>query len=231
MRLSETKALLSISVGLLLLLNPLYIGFFHLGDPTYRYERVEIELTDDGYRTADQSLGLERIDSDVACLRGYPTRACQFERFLHEGGNGTVPSNFRFHHAGREYSAVLLDGQFYKPRSVERNETWYMTLEPASKGETLKRVSTAYAAAPAPIQHAVRTGSVSTHREPGMTNELVRRDGNYYVVTERYSEKQEASGVGWLLHHLLLVGGIVAGFFFVLRGQRLRVTERRPNSR
>ncbi|WP_435155718.1 hypothetical protein [Haladaptatus sp. DFWS20] len=227
---SETKALLSISVGLVLLLNPLYIGLLHLDDPTYRYQQVEVEFTDGGYRTDERSLlGVERIDSDVACLRGYPTRACQFERFLYNGGNGSVPTNYRFRHAGRDYSAVFVNGQFYRPRGIERNGTWYMTLEPASKEEVLKGVTTPYADAPVSIRHAVRTGNVSTHREIEMTNELVRKDGTYSVI--RLADKAEASNSKRLLHYLFLVGGVVVGFFHVLRGQRLRVDERRRNSR
>ncbi|SIR51616.1 hypothetical protein SAMN05421858_2598 [Haladaptatus litoreus] len=90
-----------------------------------------------------------------------------------------------------------------------------------TKEKTLKDVSTAYAAAPVPIQRAVRTGSVSTHREIEMTNELIQRNGNYSVT--RLAKTKEISGVGWLLHYLFLVGGIVAGFLLVLRGQRLRI--------
>ncbi len=165
----------------------------------------------------------------MACLRGYPTRACHFERHLYNGGNRIVPTNYRFPHAGREYSVVFVNGQFYEPRGIERNGTRYMTLESASKEETLTRISTAYADAPAPIQHAVRTGAVSTHREIELTNELVRKDGNYYVVT--HTGKQDASNGLWILNKVLLVGGIVAGVFLVLRGQRLRLSERRRNSR
>ncbi|SIR51597.1 hypothetical protein SAMN05421858_2597 [Haladaptatus litoreus] len=132
--LSEAKPLLSISVGLLLLLNPLYIGSLHLDDPTYRYERVGIEFTDGGYQTDEQStLGLEQIDSDVACLRGYPTHSCQLERYLYNDGNATVPTNYRFSGVDRDYSAVFVNGQFYESWGIEQNETWYMSLKPARK--------------------------------------------------------------------------------------------------
>ena len=94
-----------------------------------------------------------------------------------------------------------------------------MTLESVPRDDALERVSTAYAAAPTPIQRAVRTGSASTHREVKTAGELVSRGGNYYVV--RLAERVDAPGGERILKYFLLGGGV--GLLLVLSGQRRRV--------
>lgn len=224
---------LRIALGVVLLVNPLYVGAFHLAEPNwYRYEATEVTY-DDGL---EYDIHVDGVDDDVACLRDVrPGRACALEHaILGHGGNLTAPiswGDFVSTYGSHSYRYAYLDGAFYAVEATERGDESVLSLNRTPADEAMGDVATRVDHAKPPIRTAVRTGAVESHREIGGTEQLVRNGDSYYVVylSAAHVEGPDTSETGRFLELTASLLGIVVGLALALRGQRHRVeNERTP---
>jgi hypothetical protein len=123
----------TIVVGFILLLNPLVVGAFDIGDPDrYRYEASEVSFSANGTYTF--STHPVPLDSDVACFGDEPSRSCVLERAIHTNGGITYDGPTK-HFINNEYSYVhIREEGFFQPVSEERpNGTVWYGLEAVSQ--------------------------------------------------------------------------------------------------
>ena len=220
-----------IALGVLLLLSPLYVDLLALGEPTYRYERVQVAYVDGEveYTSPGEDPFFPMLEvADVACLPG-SSRTCQFEQFLLSDENATVPTDNTGAslRAFTDYEYVYVErndeGQFYRPDTAGDDEsTWRLTLEPVPAERALAEAATFYADASRPVRRGVLTGNVTTHHELAGANELVEEDGDYYFL--HMVGASPPRGGERLFKFALVAGGVAAGLLLVLRGQRRRMT-------
>lgn len=191
-------------LALVLLAAPLWAPSLHLGDPTYRYERVEVVVNDTSIEYANETaVPYETpISDDVACSSGWEVRACAFERLLVE--NRTLPtkvysSNPNDDETGRRssfedrYHYVLLNDTVYRVTyvtnsSAPRSDGMYrvdMSLEPASPERVLQRTSMRVESDDVPpvVAEAARNGEAHARHEVEVPETPIRlEDGTYYRV-------------------------------------------------
>lgn len=212
----------AIIVGFILLLNPLVVGAFDIGDPDrYRYEASEVSFAANGTYTF--STHPVPLDSDVACFGDEPSRSCVLERALHTNGGITYdgPTNHFIHN---EYGYVhIWDEGFFRPVSEERpNGTVWYGLEAVSQEEALRYIPTPLERTDRGVRTAIETGSYETSDELSGAHELVQADDSYYVVYP--TVVQEHRGMERSLTAVVLQWLLgIAGAILILRGQRHRV--------
>jgi len=212
----------AIIVGFILLLNPLVVGAFDIGDPDrYRYEASEVSFAANGTYTF--STHPVPLDSDVACFGDEPSRSCVLERALHTDGGITYdgPTNHFIHN---EYGYVhIWDEGFFRPVSEERpNGTVWYGLEAVSQEEALRYIPTPLERTDRGVRTAIETGSYETSDELSGAHELVQADDSYYVVYP--TVVQEHRGMERSLTAVVLQWLLgIAGAILILRGQRHRV--------
>jgi len=212
----------AIVVGFILLLNPLMVGAFDIGDPDrYRYEASEVSFSANGTYTF--STNPVPLDSDVACFGDAPSRSCVLERAIHTNGGITYdgPTELFIHN---EYSYVhIWEEGFFQPVSEERdNETVWYGLEVVSQEEALKYIATPLERTDKGVRTAIEAGAYETSDEVSGAHELVQADDSYYVVyptvVQDHGETERSLTVvvlQWLLG--------IAGAILILRGQRHRI--------
>jgi len=212
----------AIIVGFILLLNPLVVGAFDIGDPDrYRYEASEVSFAANGTYTF--STHPVPLNSDVACFGDEPSRSCVLERALHTDGGITYdgPTNHFIHN---EYGYVhIWDEGFFRPVSEERpNGTVWYGLEAVSQEEALRYIPTPLERTDRGVRTAIETGSYETSDELSGAHELVQADDSYYVVYP--TVVQEHRGMERSLTAVVLQWLLgIAGAILILRGQRHRV--------
>lgn len=219
---SRTRATLLLGVGILLLAAPLYVGpMLHLDDSgTYQYTSHTVEFTNEGVNGSEI---VGTIDPQVACLRRPAGRICTFENIVHSQ-NGIRFAKHKPVARAERYDYAYVDGDFHRPTRDRRNGTYYLTLEQVSRTEALLEVSTRYEDASKPIQKAIQSDSVTTHSRLEGANELVRYNGNYYVVDlQSTAESWPSPFLGSLVETGLVVIGFITGLVLVLKGQRARI--------
>lgn len=219
---------LFIAAGLVLLLNPVYVGALALDEPNwYRYESYQVVFTDDGIEYPDGIAGSGDFDSDVACLNSNH-RVCRLEYHVFRNGGIAHPDRMAAG-PGRGYRYAYLNDSFYQvvPQTLGGSGT--LGHEKLPRAEALGYVATPLEEASPAIRDAVKTGAVETHRRLQGADELVRMEGNYYVVGRVASHTYHSSAYdrkkleGRIIEGGLMVAGIALGLWFVLRGQRHRV--------
>lgn len=211
-----------ILVGVLLLLNPLVVAEFDLGDPDwYRYEAAEVPFDEDGI---DVPIEVDDVDPDVACLERLPRRSCMLELAVHERGGLTfdgLPESFV--DTGYRYVYDYGEG-FFEPVAEERNGSVRYGLEPVPREVAMDDASTDVERAPPGVRRAIRTGRVETSDELPGANELVRADGEYHVVYRAAARTTTGDRAAPVVA-LQWMSGVV-GLALVLRGQTVRVERR-----
>ena len=236
MALPVSTAALKIALGVLLLVNPLYIdglGFAHPN--SYRYEATEVSYNEStGYLDVD--VHANGIDSDVACLGDpIPTRTCTLEYAIHERGNLTVNVSWAGHvrnYGPNGYHYAFVDGAFYEVESEEVGDesgTARLTLNRTPAAKAMRTIATPVWEVSPPVRKAVETGSAKTHYRLDGANELVAHGDSYYVVyratahvtdSEAYHSGEERNTARETAFTLF---GIGVGLALVLNGQRERV--------
>lgn len=191
-------------VAVCLLTVPAATALLDVGEPTYRYERVEVTTDGSSVEYANESDAPDRtpVDGAIACAESGPyaweVRACTFEESVLE--NGTVPTEFSYGAPGRvhlsfhpeRYRYVSLNGTVYETayvanESAPRDDGYRidLTLEPSSPEAALEHVShdvTARAVSSTAAE-AARTGDVTTRQEATVPERPIRlEDGTYYRV-------------------------------------------------
>lgn len=188
-------------LALALLLAPVWAPLLHLGDPTYRYERVRVVAEDGTIAYANDSDPPVRgpISDDVACTGDFMhSRGCYFEQYL--ARNHTVPTGVASSSPGParlpavdhyEYAIVnetTYETAYVAKRSARGDDGMYrvdLALEPASARDALERVSVRVGDVHPAVAEAAETGVGTAHREVDVPETPVRFEaGTYYRVYE-----------------------------------------------
>lgn len=191
-------------LAICLLTVPVVTAFLDVGEPTYRYERVEVTTDGSSVEYADESAAPDRtpVDGAIACAESGPyaweVRACTFEESVLE--NGTVPTEFSYGAPGRvplpfhpeRYRYVSLNGTVYETvyvanESAPRDDGYRidLTLEPASPEAALEHASYDVTSreVSSTAAEAARTGDATTLRKATVPDRPIRlEDGSYYRV-------------------------------------------------
>lgn len=214
---------LAIVIGFVLVLNPLVVSAYDIGDPDqYRYEPVEVEFHDNGTYAYDDSPSVHPLDSDVACFDIPQSRTCVLERAIHANSGITFdgpPRMFMNH----DYDYVFIwESGFFQPVTTEENETVRYGLEPVPQEEALGYIATPLSRTSSGVQTAISQGNYVTSDELNGAHELVSTDEGYFVVSNVASSVDPTSertavviALQWILS--------LTGAFLTLRGQRQRV--------
>lgn len=194
---------LTAMVALLLVAGPFWAAQFHLGQPAYQYERVEVTTGDESAITeADESPSLVSapVSESIACIGNWePIRRCAFESHVADGA--TIGSGWHTSNAGlvdgamprERYQYVVVGEQVYETtyvanKSVRNDRGMYridVALEPASARAALDdaAIDAQDDVVPAPVREAARTGSATASRDAQVPPELIQvDDGRYYRV-------------------------------------------------
>lgn len=194
---------LAACLAIALLAGPLWTSLLHLGEPAYRYERVEVTTEGDrAIETADPWVHAPEspVSESIACIDDWARiRTCAFERHLANGS--TVPTGWSTSNpengdlpveGGYEY--VVVRNQVYEADYVVNESAgdggYYsidLGLEPVSAYDALDEASIdgrdAPDGVPDPVLRAARTGSATVHREIDVPREpILTDDGGYYRV-------------------------------------------------
>ena len=218
------RGTLTVLLGFVLLLNPFVVGYFDVGDPDrYQYRAHEVQFHENG--TVDVPIDVNGVDPEVACLDHYfYTRACVLEQAVHETGGLSYdgpPNNF----IDRDYDYVFVwDEGFYEPvaEEIDADRVRY-DMRPVDTGEALDEVATEYEDADRTIQYTIRNGNHTVRDSIDGTNELIERNGRYYVVDGFPGWEDDGDGGR---SDLVVLGQWVfgiAGARLILEGQRTRV--------
>lgn len=217
-----------IALGVILLLNPLYIGALHLTEPNwYRYDAAEVRF-EDGLIAGPGSSAL--ADDDAACLdKAY--RNCVLEYHVITDGEVAVPEAFAHENGGYGHRYVWWEGEFYRTATEERNGTTYLTVEPLDRETALGYISTPLSDAPKPVRKAITGGTVTTREPIPTAGELVRdpQTGTLYVLYTEASHSlgsdalAQAKSTGRIIKSGLMVLLGVVGLAAILKGQRIRI--------
>jgi len=165
-----------------LLTTPLWFSLLHIGDATYRYERVPVSTNGSDIEYERDSVISHRISisEEIACSTGWEIRICSLEQLVldrgqvpsalsHNNPNNTLePGTF-----GARYRYVLLNDTVYAAAydtntSAPRDDGMYpvdLTLEPVSPERALRAVSVPIESASPVVARAAREGSATSHRE------------------------------------------------------------------
>lgn len=220
---------LLIALGVLLLLNPLYVGALHLDEPNwYRYDAAEVRF-EDGTVTGPGAVWV--ADEDVACLdEAY--RTCMLEYHVFDADDVAVPSPiYPARNDGDGHSYAFVSGQFYRTQLEERNGTRYLTLDPIEQEDALDYASTDLSDAPEVARKAVEGGIVTTREPVPFAGELIHdpETDTYYVLYREASHSLgdrafgQAKAVGGFFEIALMILFGTIGLAAVLRGQRIRI--------
>lgn len=229
------RALLMFGLGILLVLNPVYL--FPGGIPgektyTYRAERV-----DTYYEFRDAV----RPSAVLDCSDGISHRECVQARRVGYGGTVTVDNDTAVRLEDDErglffgYDYVWFDEGLARPTATVDNGTLVLSTEPRSRTAVLEEFAVEYADLPAVGRRAVRHGSASTTRwvrlgedvEPAVPEHerFVERNGSFYAITRDPGERWQPVP-GWVLT-LVRFGGVGGGvaLAFVGAGRHARVVD------
>lgn len=207
---------IAVALGILLVFTPHFVGHLHLGDPTYRYEAVEVEPTSDGFEWRGDYPG-GGLDDDVACV-GPLQRVCPLEQLLLTN-NVTTRYAITGEPSGYSYIYVPENG-FYRATSERRGGDTRLLLEAVSSEKVFRRTATQMKYVERPIRKAIKSESGTTRRSLLDENKLVRDGGAYYVVTEHLvSHSTQAERRGKQIEALSSVLGPAVGIVLILWGQ------------
>ncbi|WP_018257733.1 hypothetical protein [Halomicrobium katesii] len=212
----------AIIVGFALLLNPLVVSAYDIGDPdSYRYESSEVEVYANG--TYHTSATTNHIDSDVACFGDMLSRSCVLERAIHENNGITYdgsPRSFMSH----DYAYVHIFGSgFFQPATTgSQNGTVRYGLEPVPQDKALDRIATPLSETSPGVRTAISQGKYVTSDELSGAEELVSTDEGYFVVYAAASSVDHTAERTAAVVALQWILGFT-GAFLILRGQRRRV--------
>ena len=216
------RGTLTVLLGFALLLNPFVVGHFDIGDPDrYQYEASEVSFTE--YGTSDVPRGVTVVDRQIACLDGYPpSRSCVLEQAIHANG-GLSYDGPPAHFLRSDYEYVFIHGEGFHDLVAKEgtDDQVKYDLRSVPTDEALDRVATEYEALPRKAQFTIDNGS-HTARDPiDGANELVEKNGSYYVVhgAKVQGNADERSQIVVLAQWVF---GI-AGARLILEGQRARV--------
>ena len=180
----EVKSYALFLAGVALVLNP-FVSGVHVGDGSvYRYDAAAVDYADgEGLELRHVRTGerLERlpVDDEILCKDRLDRRACRLESYVRQ--NGTVPARAEYGVGyPSRYEYVLLDGRFYRQVTVDRDGWAHFALDPVNDSSPLEAV--AATALTSLERNVVDSGRVVSYRNLTRRNQLLKVDGEYYVV-------------------------------------------------
>lgn len=228
-----------IAVGLLA--APLTVSVLHVGEPTYRYERLEVTTNGTNVKYAtERDVPFETpISEEIACAGSWEVRACAFERLLLD--DRTVTTETYSSNLDRtrlpveeRYRYVRINDTVYEVgyvtnASARREGGMYrveLALERTAPDRALRSVSLPVTSddLSQTVAAAARTGEASASREIDVPETPIRlEDGTYYRVyqTERVEPSPGARGARLLLTYIAPLFGLPVAVDFL---QRIDVT-------
>lgn len=225
------RALLLFGLGLLLVLNPVYLypgGVPYEKTYTYRAERVESLEMAMGYDAIHHSRVLD-------CTHGIHHRACVQAHQVGYDGTWRVDNETPVHLEDddhglyTDYEYVMLPGGVARPNATADNGSVVLSLEASNETDVMARYAADYEDLPEVGKQAVRDGSATTTRRfyrPDTPEPVVsehRRfvdDGGTFYVLRRAPGEESPVIPPWLLS-LLRIAGVLggAGLAFHARGR------------
>ncbi len=233
----RTRALLLFSLGIVLVLNPVYLFPGGVpGEKTYTYRAEQVETH---YDFADAV----RPSAVLDCSGSIHHRECVLARQVGYGGTLRVNNDTSVHLEDDErglffgYDYVRFDEGYARPNATVQNGTLVLSNEPRSQTLVLREYAVEHERLPPIGKRAVRNGSASTTRrirlgedvEPAVAEyeRLVEYDGTFYVIT-RYPGEWKRPVPEWLLTLVRFLGvGGGAALAFVGGSRHARVVDER----
>ncbi|MGQ3722113.1 hypothetical protein [Natrialba aegyptia] len=170
---------LSFSIGLITILNPIYLNI-NSGEEygiTYRVDEIE-----------NESIAESALLSSEEVLNCPGARECVFEEEVRNEGeieyNGSIDR-------GPFYPVVQIEEKVYRPESEIINDTTTFTLQEISNMEAVEYTAISLEDRPSEIKEAVETGSVTVYDEEIEEFEqgrIIEQNGDYYYRTGYSSE-------------------------------------------
>ncbi|MFB6183268.1 MAG: hypothetical protein ABEI96_01825 [Haloarculaceae archaeon] len=220
------RALLLFGVGLLLVLNPVYL--FPGGVParervTYRAERVE---RPDAYGTSIPAFAV------LDCSDGIAHRECVQATRVGYDGTLRVDTDREVSLSGADgqrrlyfgYEFVRFEAGYARPNATVENGTLVLSYDSVSKATVMKRYAYPYDGLPSLGKRAVRNGTATATRwvvtrendDPFVDDDqrFVVRDGTFYQLLH-YEQSRRAVVPRWtfdLLRIVGVVGGLALAF-------------------
>ncbi|GGN93052.1 MULTISPECIES: hypothetical protein [Haloarcula] len=213
------RAVVSLGLGLLLVLNPLFVYTLGLGEPTYEYRAVEVTPVGDSVEFETRPHPAYRMQPvrGVDCVRLRGSYSCYLSESLAKRGRATV--NVTRYETTPRARYVRLDDGFYRRSATEHGEAVTLSLERVSAATVLDTVSSSFEYVSPPVAAAIEDGTARSHVEEDGAK-FVEADGRYYYVAAR----QVDGGVEgrWWVSSL----GVLVGLAALRRGRRIRTSER-----
>lgn len=208
--------LLRLGLAVLLVTSPVLIYVSGYGQPTYRYESVEIEADGNAFDYDDDRVrffqGFEGVDCYLEIER---SRLCVLERRLLDG-NLTVDDQ-RVDYPTVDELYTYHDGQFYERHDTIRNGTLVLDLRPVSAGAVLSTVSYDLEDLDRPLQRAVEGDTGAVHRDLDAHGRIVWHEGSYYALYETESSQAKGYPASFV--------GAIAGLWLLSRSIRVEIRE------
>lgn len=180
---------LRFGLAILLVTSPALVYVSGYGQPSYRYEAVEIRPTDGGFEH-DRGRSFARGFEGLDCYEWERSRLCFLEGDVVDGNRTyEAPSGFYDTPADRY---TYHDGQFYERVHEGSADTVVLGLQPVSSDEVLDGISHDFEHLEAPLQRAVEGGTGTAHRDLDATGRVVRYDESYYAIY--LADRSEAKG-------------------------------------
>lgn len=229
--------LVLIAVGLLL--GPIWVPALNIGEPTYRYQRARVIVSNERGLAYANNTPIEvqtetLISADIGCSIPNELRICAFERYL--ASNHTIltraittgPNPAVESIAVERYEYVVLNDTAYRTTyianlSIQTDQGAYrieLALSPVPLTDVLNFVSlnitTEKEKIPSVAAQAATTGVGTSHQRVDIPRTPIRiSNGTYYRVY--FASKIEPSSVGQFLGTILLVGVPIVGLLMIYR--------------
>lgn len=235
----RNRALLGFLLGILLVLNPVFV--FPQGLPAektfeYRAEPIERQgMTDDALR----SRGVDVVN----CDRSPAQRTCVYaarvgyggERRIENASVADLPDDRNG--LSTHYEYVRFEEGLARPNATLENGALVLSFDPVSADAVLRRRAVAFETLPSVGAEAIRTGSAQVTQRYHDYDEidsavpefqrLVTYEGDVYLI-RRYPKERSTVVPSWL-YWTIRMGGVVGGaaIAFHYAGWHARLTDRR----
>ncbi|MCU4798769.1 hypothetical protein OB920_00070 [Halobacteria archaeon HArc-gm2] len=177
---------LRFGLAILLVTSPALAYVSGYGQPSYRYESVEIRPTDGGFEHDRDRSFVEGFEG-LGCYGWERSRLCLLERELVDRNYTYDDPPGVFDSPGERYTYV--DGRFYERIHEGRYDDVTVGLRPVSSREVLDAIARDVDHLEPPLQRVVPDGTGTVHRDLDATGRIVRYEGSHYAIYRAdYSE-------------------------------------------
>lgn len=197
---------LRFGLAILLVASPALVYVSGYGQPTYRYEAVEIRPSDDGFQYDSRGTWLVDGFEGVSCDGWRRSRLCLLEGELVDENRTYDDPPGAYDPPEERYT--YHDGQFYERVHEGRYGPVVIGLRPVSPREVLEGIAGDFERLERPLQRAVEGDTGTVHRDIDATGRVVRYEGSYYVLY--LSGQAEARGYAQSVFAVLVGLGLLS---------------------